>query len=32
MDVVGMGKCVLLDVTEGWYAETVRLKYNSSYG
>ena len=32
MDVVGIGNCVLLDATEGWYAETVRLKNSGTYG
>ena len=31
-DVVGIGKCVLLDATEGWNTETARLKYRSNYG
>ena len=29
MDVVGFGKCMLLDATEGCYAETVTLKYSA---
>ena len=31
MDVVGISKYVLLDAAEGWYTETVKLKYSSSY-
>ena len=30
--MVRIGKCVLLDATEGWCAETVRLKYSSIMG
>ena len=32
MDGVGIGKYVLFHPAEGWYAESVRLKYSGTYG